>query len=78
MSFVQLLQRPADGYNITVFHTMHDEVNIYRTHVWSCSRCGNTVNRSMNRPPQEADCRAFTKTAAAAAAAAGVPGAYCK
>jgi hypothetical protein len=33
-----LLQRPAGGYNITVCHTMHDEVNNYRTHVWSCTR----------------------------------------
>jgi hypothetical protein len=73
-----VLQRPPGGYNITVFHTMHDEVNMYRTHVWACNRCGNTVKRSMNRPPQEADCRAFTKAAAAAAAAAGLPGAYCK
>lgn len=33
-----LLQRPPGGYNITVYHTMHDEVNNYRTHVWSCTR----------------------------------------
>lgn len=71
------VQRPPGGYNITVFHTMHDEVNLYRTHVWCCNRCGNTVKRAMNRPPQEADCRAYSKAAAAAAAAAGAPGAYC-
>lgn len=57
---------------------MHDEVNLYRTHVWTCNRCGNTVKRSMNRPPQEADCRSHTKVAAAAAVAQGQPGSYCK
>lgn len=31
-----LLQRPPGGYKITVYHTMHDEVNNYRTHVWRC------------------------------------------
>jgi hypothetical protein len=32
------------------------------------------VRRSMNRPPQEADCRSFSKAAAAAAPG----GTYCK
>lgn len=31
-------QRPPGGYNITVFHTMHDEVSVYQTHVWECQR----------------------------------------
>jgi hypothetical protein len=33
-----LLQRPPGGYNVTVYHTMIDEVNNYRTHVWQCDR----------------------------------------
>lgn len=24
------------GYNVTVYHTFHDEVDSYRTHVWQC------------------------------------------
>lgn len=32
--FLVLLQRPAEGYNITVCHEMYDEVNNYRTHHW--------------------------------------------
>lgn len=51
------MQRPVGGYTITVYHTMHDEVNNYRQHWWECERCGNIVKRAMNRPPQEADCR---------------------
>jgi hypothetical protein len=35
---------------------------------------GNMVRRSMNRPPQEADCRSYSKSAAATAPA----GAYCR
>jgi len=39
-----------------------------------CACCsGNMVRRSMNRPPQEADCRSYSKAAAAAAPG----GAYC-
>jgi hypothetical protein len=51
------MQRPPGGYNITIYHTMRDEVDSYRTHVWQCSSCGTTSKRSMNRKPQEADCR---------------------
>ncbi|DBA84736.1 TPA: hypothetical protein ACH3X1_005985 [Trebouxia sp. C0004] len=50
-------QRPPQGYSITVYHSMHAEVDQYRTHHWQCSTCGNVVKRAMNRPPQEADCR---------------------
>ncbi len=50
-------QRPSEGYNVTVYHTMHAEVDSYRTHWWSCQRCLKVVKRAMNRPPQEADCR---------------------
>ena len=31
--------RPATGYNISVYHTMHDEVNHYRVHWWQCEKC---------------------------------------
>ncbi len=24
------------GFNISVFHSFHEEVNSYRTHVWQC------------------------------------------
>ncbi|KAI8463624.1 MAG: SprT-like family-domain-containing protein [Monoraphidium minutum] len=49
-------QRPLGGYNITVFHTMHAEVDELRRHRWTCARCGAVVKRAMNRPPQPADC----------------------
>ena len=26
--------RPPEGYQITVYHTMHDEVDLYRQHHW--------------------------------------------
>lgn len=50
------------GLKITVYHSFHDEVDIYRTHVWKCNGpCQSwppyygIVKRSMNRPPQKAD-----------------------
>ncbi|KAJ4353296.1 uncharacterized protein N0V89_005023 [Didymosphaeria variabile] len=50
------------NYEITVFHTFHDEVDSYRTHVWQCSgSCKDQppyfglVKRSMNRPPGKYD-----------------------
>ena len=50
------------GYEITVFHTFHDEVDSYRTHVWKCDGpCQQSapyfglVKRSMNRPPSKSD-----------------------
>ncbi|KAK9800227.1 hypothetical protein WJX73_001175 [Symbiochloris irregularis] len=50
-------QRPPQGYNITIYHSLHDEVDNYRTHHWKCKQCGNLVKRASNRPPQVADCR---------------------
>lgn len=49
-------QRPLDGYRITIYHTMIEEVEHYRVHHWICNRCGDLVKRAMNRKPQEADC----------------------
>ncbi|KFH67724.1 hypothetical protein MVEG_06456 [Podila verticillata NRRL 6337] len=50
------------GTTITIFHTFHDEVRHYQTHVWKCDGpCQHRppyfgiVRRSMNRPPQPAD-----------------------
>ena len=49
-------------YHITIFHTFHDEVDSYRTHVWKCSGpCQHQapffglVKRSMNRAPSKSD-----------------------
>lgn len=46
------------GYEITVFHTFHDEVDSYRRHIWQCDGpCKDQppqfglVKRTMNRPP---------------------------
>ncbi|EDW30808.1 GL13306 [Drosophila persimilis] len=46
------------GTNITVYHTFHDEVEMYKTHVWRCTGiCQNRhpfrgwVKRTSNRPP---------------------------
>ncbi|KAG2500199.1 hypothetical protein HYH03_001779 [Edaphochlamys debaryana] len=50
-------QRPRGGYQITTTHSMHAEVMQYRVHWWECDRCKHIIKRSMNRPPQEADCR---------------------
>jgi hypothetical protein len=50
------------NYDITIFHTFHDEVESYRTHVWQCNGpCRNRppyfglVKRSMNRAPGKGD-----------------------
>lgn len=50
------------NYDITVFHTFHDEVDSYRTHVWRCDGpCTSQppyfglVKRSMNRAPGKTD-----------------------
>lgn len=62
--FLELADRinRMSGSKITVFHTFHDEVDHYRTHIWQCNGpCKDqapyfgTVKRSMNRPPQPAD-----------------------
>jgi hypothetical protein len=49
-------------YEITIYHTFHDEVESYRTHVWQCDGPCRTrppyfglVKRSMNRPPGKSD-----------------------
>jgi hypothetical protein len=49
-------------YDITVFHTFHDEVDSYRTHIWQCDGpCQyrppffGLVRRSMNRAPGKSD-----------------------
>ncbi|OCK86410.1 hypothetical protein K432DRAFT_376728 [Lepidopterella palustris CBS 459.81] len=50
------------AYNITIYHTFHDEVDSYRTHVWQCDGpCRERepffglVKRSMNRAPGKSD-----------------------
>lgn len=50
------------NYLITVYHTFHDEVDSYRTHVWQCDGpCRSQppffglVKRSMNRAPGKSD-----------------------
>ncbi|KAF2162509.1 hypothetical protein M409DRAFT_27133 [Zasmidium cellare ATCC 36951] len=50
------------GYSISVYHTFHDEVDSYRTHVWQCDGpCKGKapffglVKRSMNRAPGKSD-----------------------
>jgi hypothetical protein len=49
-------------YDVTVFHTFHDEVDSYRTHIWQCDGpCQSRppffglVKRSMNRAPGKSD-----------------------
>lgn len=46
------------GTNITVYHTFHDEVNLYKTHIWRCNGiCQHRkpfygwVKRTCNRAP---------------------------
>jgi len=50
------------GHGVSVFHTFHDEVDSYRTHVWECDGpCKGRapffglVTRSMNRAPGKGD-----------------------
>jgi hypothetical protein len=50
------------NYEVTIFHTFHDEVESYRTHVWQCDGPCKTqppyfglVKRSMNRAPGKSD-----------------------
>uniref|UniRef100_A0A668AAC8 SprT-like N-terminal domain n=1 Tax=Myripristis murdjan TaxID=586833 RepID=A0A668AAC8_9TELE len=52
----------ASGANITVYHTFHDEVDLYRQHWWRCDGpCQNRkpyfgyVKRAMNRAPSALD-----------------------
>ena len=50
------------NYEVTIYHTFHDEVDCYRTHVWQCDGPCQTqppffgqVKRSMNRAPGKTD-----------------------
>ncbi|CAE7011665.1 SprT multi-domain protein [Pyrenophora teres f. teres] len=50
------------NYAVTIYHTFHDEVESYRTHVWQCNGpCQSQppyfglVKRSMNRAPAKSD-----------------------
>lgn len=50
------------NYHVTIYHTFHDEVDSYRTHVWQCDGPCQTqppffgqVRRSMNRAPGKTD-----------------------
>jgi hypothetical protein len=50
------------SYAVTIYHTFHDEVDSYRTHVWQCGGpCKSQlpyfglVKRSMNRAPGKSD-----------------------
>ncbi|CAO2650582.1 Nn.00g018740.m01.CDS01 [Neocucurbitaria sp. VM-36] len=50
------------NYEVTIYHTFHDEVESYRTHVWQCDGPCKTrppyfglVKRSMNRVPGKSD-----------------------
>uniref|UniRef100_A0A672N003 SprT-like N-terminal domain n=1 Tax=Sinocyclocheilus grahami TaxID=75366 RepID=A0A672N003_SINGR len=52
----------ASGTNITIYHSFHDEVDVYRQHWWRCNGpCQNHrpffgyVKRAMNRPPSARD-----------------------
>ncbi|XP_039981076.1 DNA-dependent metalloprotease SPRTN [Xiphias gladius] len=52
----------ASGTNITVYHSFHDEVDVYRQHWWRCNGpCQNRkpyfgyVKRAMNRAPSSLD-----------------------
>ncbi|CAO3621578.1 unnamed protein product [Mucor hiemalis] len=62
--FLKEAKRISDAANlkITVYHTFHDEVDHYLTHVWQCNGiCQNKppyfgiVKRAVNRKPQKAD-----------------------
>ncbi|KAF1915039.1 SprT-like family-domain-containing protein [Ampelomyces quisqualis] len=50
------------NYQVTIYHTFHDEVDSYRTHIWQCDGPCQTqppyfglVKRSMNRAPGKSD-----------------------
>lgn len=50
------------NYEVTIYHTFHDEVDSFRTHVWQCDGPCKTqppffgqVKRSMNRAPGRGD-----------------------
>lgn len=31
------------GYKITVYHNFHDEVDLYRRHIWECNQCKRVI-----------------------------------
>lgn len=43
------------GFNITVYHSFHDEVSHFRTHWWQCDKCKYIIKRAMNRAPGPSD-----------------------
>ncbi|XP_038159623.1 DNA-dependent metalloprotease SPRTN [Cyprinodon tularosa] len=52
----------ASGTNITIYHSFHDEVDVYRQHWWRCNGPCQTrkpyfgyVKRAMNRAPSSLD-----------------------
>lgn len=52
----------AAGTNISVYHTFHDEVDVYRQHIWQCNGPCRTrrpyfglLKRTMNRAPGPTD-----------------------
>lgn len=58
--FIKIMQgiNKIAGTNITVYHTFHDEVKLYKTHWWQCNGvCRNNppfygyVKRTSNRAP---------------------------
>ncbi|XP_039145768.1 DNA-dependent metalloprotease dvc-1-like isoform X1 [Dioscorea cayenensis subsp. rotundata] len=49
-------QKPACGYNITIYHQFHNEVDSYRLHHWICEGCGDLIKRAINREPSAGDC----------------------
>lgn len=63
-NFKKIMERinRTAGTNITVYHTFHDEVNLYKTHVWRCNGiCKERqpffgyVRRTCNRAPNHTD-----------------------
>ncbi|XP_020105145.1 sprT-like domain-containing protein Spartan [Ananas comosus] len=44
-------QRPVDGYNITIYHELHKEVESYR-----CEKCGILVKSTIHREPSVSGC----------------------
>lgn len=63
MSLANAINKQSKNfYNITTFHNFHDEVDVYRTHIWQCDGpCLHQppyfglVKRAMNRPPGPSD-----------------------
>ena len=43
------------GFNISVYHSFHQEVNHFRTHWWQCDKCHFIIKRATNRAPGPSD-----------------------